>query len=447
MGSKLFLPSSATIKERMYYRFTPFYKRYGKVFEDKFNFLMISQNWDDNRLAEYQNHQFLELIEHCYLNVPFYTKIFNDLGYTPKSFSDISDIKKLPILDKKQIIANADLLVATNMKHLKKYDCRTSGSTGEKLVFGCTDDVFKAEAAFVLRAFKAHGATMYDKPSVWLRRYVPSGGNSKLWYYDHELRRLYMSAYHLNERTIYSYIKKINSRNYHTLVAYPSSAYILAIMCELTGLNLKHIKAIHVASEMILPEWKQKIIDVFGIIPVAHYGATERVSFLHQKHDGNMYSENPEYGVTEYIPDTTHGYKIVATGFLNKYMPFLRYETEDTVSLNLDSSGYSEKVASINGRSDDILTAKDGSMIPGVNFYSWVSKSLKEIKMFQIVQKNKIDVVFYYISDGEKSSEIENKIWMGLSARLGELNFVINKVPEITRNPRSGKIRAIINEN
>ena len=218
-------------------------------------------------------------------------------------------------------------------------------------------------------------------------------------------------------------------------------------MCELTGLNLKHIKAIHVASEMILPEWKQKIIDVFGIIPVAHYGATERVSFLHQKHDGNMYSENPEYGVTEYIPDTTHGYKIVATGFLNKYMPFLRYETEDTVNLNLDSSGYSEKVASINGRSDDILTAKDGSMIPGVNFYSWVSKSLQEIKMFQIVQKNKIDVVFYYISDGEKNSEVENKIWMGLSARLGELNFVINKVPEITRNSRSGKIRVIINEN
>jgi phenylacetate-coenzyme A ligase PaaK-like adenylate-forming protein len=128
-------------------------------------------------------------------------------------------------------------------------------------------------------------------------------------------------------------------------------------------------------------------------------------------------------------------------------MPFLRYETEDTVSLNLDSSGYSEKVAFINGRSDDILTAKDGSMIPGVNFYSWVSKSLKEIKMFQIVQKNKIDVVFYYISDGEKSSEIENKIWMGLSARLGDLNFVIKKVSEITRNPRSGKIRAIVNEN
>ncbi|BCV01024.1 hypothetical protein CM15mP35_03860 [bacterium] len=29
---------------------------------------------------------------------------------------------------------------------------------------------------------------MYDKPSIWLRRYVPEDSNSRLWYFDDELK-------------------------------------------------------------------------------------------------------------------------------------------------------------------------------------------------------------------------------------------------------------------
>ncbi len=152
------------------------------------------------------------------------------------------------------------------MKHIKPVEFRTSGSTGKKLIFLGTDDVYKKEAAFVLRAFKDHGATMYDKPSVWLRRFVPSG-SEKLWYYDHELKRLYMSAYHLNLESVKNYVSEINSKKYHTLVGYPSSIYVLACLCDEARLNLKHIKAIHTASEKMLPEWERKINDVFGIAP------------------------------------------------------------------------------------------------------------------------------------------------------------------------------------
>jgi len=277
-----------------------------------------------------------------------------------------------------------------------------------------------------------------------LRRYVPVDRGSDLWYYDYELKRLYMSAYHLNDNTIKEYIDTINKKKYHTLVAYPSSIYVLACLCEEHGLKLKHIKKIHVSSEMMLPEWKRKVEEVFGIVPVAHYGAIEKVCFMNQLEDSDKYYENLQYGVTEYIDDGNGNHIIVATGFLNCYMPFLRYKTEDSVVLNPDAGDF-DKVASINGRTSDILIAEDGSRLPGVNFYSWIDKRVPGVSMFQIVQKNRKDIVFSFVGSQRYSEETIPQIHEGLTSRLGNLNFTINKVREIKRNESTGKIRCIVN--
>jgi len=439
------IKKTPSLIQNLYYDFVPFSKRYGKVFRDQYDFLMKSISWDAETLLQYQTEEFLKLIRHCYQNVPYYTKVFNERGLTPDSFKSIDDIKLLPYLTKDIIRENQSDLIATNMRHMKAYECRTSGSTGKKLVFSCTDDVYKKEAAFVLRSYHLHGATLYDKPSVWLRRYVPVDRNSDLWYYDYELKRLYMSAYHLNDETIHDYVEEINSKKYHTLVAYPSSAYILACLCEKHNLSFKNINKIHVSSEMMLPEWRQKVIDVFGIVPVAHYGSIEKVCFMHQSEYSSRYHENPEYGVTEYIDDGFGNHKIVATGFLNYYMPFLRYQTEDSVVLNPNPIGR-EKVLSINGRTSDILVAEDGSNLPGVNFYSWIDKKIPGVSMFQIIQKTKKDIVFNFVASERYTDNTINDIRLGLSSRLGNLNFTINKVREIQRSKVSGKIRCIINE-
>jgi len=438
------IKKSPSFVQKVYYDVVPFSKRYGKVFSETYDFLLESEKWSREKLEEYQLQEFKKLIYHCYENVPYYTRVFSDRGLTPDDFQSLSDIKKLPFLTKDIIRENLNDLIATNMRDQKSYEFRTSGSTGKKLVFYGTDDAYKKEAAFVLRAYEKHGAKLYDEPSVWLRRYVPVDRGSDLWYYDYELKRLYMSAYHLNDNTIKEYIDTINKKKYHTLVAYPSSIYVLACLCEEHGLKLKHIKKIHVSSEMMLPEWKRKVEEVFGIVPVAHYGAIEKVCFMNQLEDSDKYYENLQYGVTEYLDDGNGNHTIVATGFLNYYMPFLRYKTEDSVVLNPDAGDF-DKVASINGRTSDILIAEDGSRLPGVNFYSWIDKRVPGVSMFQIVQKNRKDIVFSFVGSQRYSEETIPQIREGLTSRLGNLNFTINKVREIKRNESTGKIRCIVN--
>ena len=431
---------SPGIIRRIYYNTVPFAKRYGRVYEDTLSFLNASSQWNQEEREWYQLTEMKLLLHHCYCNVPYYRQIFIDNRWTPEDFQTLDDLKEFPVLTKSTIMSHRDDLIADTMSHLRRYPITTSGSSGDKLEFFVTDDVFKMEAAFNMRAYQEQGALMYDTPSVWLRRYVPKNSDSPLWYYDHELKRLYMSAYHLNDDTIGKYVDKINSGNYQTICTYPSSAYILACLCEENNLRLNKIEKIHVTSEKMLNQWYNKVYDVFGIKPCGHYGQMEKVSFMHQTEDSRDYKQNLEYGIDEFYDngDGTHG--LIATGFINHYMPFIRYKTEDTFVLE------DGKIKEINGRSSDILVSSNGSRLPGVNFYSWIDKKMPAVKMFQIIQKSDKDITFKYVQNSDRSEDIHSEILSGLTSRLGDMNYDIMKVSEIPRDEKTQKIRSIINQ-
>ena len=401
---------------------------------------MKSSKWSEESRKDYQLTELKHMLSHCYWNVPYYRKIFIDNQWMVEDFQTIEDLKNFPVLTKKIIMENQKDLIAQNFKYQRPYPITTSGSSGDKLQIFVNDDVFKREAAFNMRAYIEQGAKMYDTPSVWLRRYVPKESDSPLWYYDYELKRLYMSAYHLNDKTIKSYIDKINSGNYQTICTYPSSAYILACLCQENNLKLNRVEKIHVTSEKMLNQWYDKVVDVFGIKPCGHYGQMEKVSLMHQTEESKDYKQNFEYGVDEFVDngDGTHG--LIATGFINHYMPLIRYVTEDTFILDGNT------IKEINGRSSDILVSANGSRLPGVNFYSWIDKKMPEIKMFQIIQKSDKDIIFSYVQNDLFTNDIESDRIKGLRSRLGDMNFSIYKVQEIQRDPKTQKIRSIINQ-
>lgn len=441
MGSiNKIVKKSPNFVKRFYYNVVPFHKRYGTVYKETLDFLMQSLHWDEQTKKNHQMNKLKNLLHHCYNNVPYYRDIFIKNEWIPEDFQTLDDFKKFPVLTKKDIIENRDKLISENMKSVKSYPITTSGSSGDKLQFFVDDLCLKKEAAFNMRAYLEQGAKMYDTPSVWLRRYVPKDSESPLWYYDYELKRLYMSAYHLNSNTIKSYVDKINSGNYQTICTYPSSAYILACLCEENNLSLNKVKKIHVTSEKMLNQWYDKVVDVFGIKPCGHYGQMEKVSFMYQNESSKDYLQNLEYGVDEFVDNGDGTHNLIATGFINYYMPFLRYKTEDTFVVE------DGKVKEINGRSSDILVSADGSRLPGVNFYSWIDKKMPSIKMFQIIQKSEKDITFKYVQNGDYLEDIHSEILTGLKSRLGDMNYDIIKVSEIERDPRTQKIRSIISE-
>ena len=170
-----------------------------------------------------------------------------------------------------------------------------------------------------------------------------------------------------------------------------------------------------------------------------------------QTTESDHYTEALEYGVTEFVPHEGENL-VVATGFLNYAMPFIRYRMNDTAILlensDINNVGLPTNVADFNGRCDDILRAKNGAGIPGVNFYTMMYK-IKDVKMFQINQKSSEHVVCKIVPIENSESRIDETISLvkaGLTQRLGELSIDIKVVDHIERNKTTGKIRCIFNE-
>ena len=84
---------SPSVIQKLYYNVVPFSKRYGKVFNDTYKFLLESEHWTKEQLKKYQLQEFKKLINHCYNNVPYYTKVFNDRELTPNDFQSFGVLK------------------------------------------------------------------------------------------------------------------------------------------------------------------------------------------------------------------------------------------------------------------------------------------------------------------------------------------------------------------
>jgi phenylacetate-CoA ligase len=307
--------------------------------------------------------------------------------------------------------------------------------------------MFKQESAFVTRAYQAHGSDLYRDWSIWIRRYVPESAAAPLFKKDYELRRLYMSAYHLNNESVHEYVDIINKHKFETISTYPSSAYSLACLLEEENLSIPYVKSIHLASEMLVEEWADKIRAVLpGVKVKAHYGQMEKCSFFHQA-DTDDYLDNVEYGVTEFV-EANGQIKVIGTGFLNRAMPFLRYDIGDTVEpleKSITGKGLPVRVKRFVGRSDDIIVTPEGNRLPGVNFYTMMYK-IPWVKMFQIIQEEKDKVRVKIVPNTELTDEMVKKTKTKLSERLGSMKIYIEECSEIARSSRTGKIRCILNE-
>jgi phenylacetate-CoA ligase len=175
-----------------------------------------------------------------------------------------------------------------------------------------------------------------------------------------------------------------------------------------------------------------------------HYGQVEKVSFMYQSKDSELYHNDLTYSFTEFDELNT----IVGTSFINYVMPFIRYKTNDVVTLN-NTVKYDISrpyvVSKIDGRVDDMVVSEIGSKIPSVNFYTVMSKK-EEISMFQLYQKQNKSLLFRVVVNENFKESILDNLKLEIIIRVGNLPLDFEIVNEIKRDPNTGKIRCVISE-
>jgi len=439
--------------------------RYGKVFWKTYNFLQESQWWSREKLEDYQMQQLSKLFHHAYENVPYYRRVFDERGLKPKDIDNFDDLKKLPYLTKEFIRDNLPELLAQNYPKSKLQYVTTGGSTGIPLGFYHEKGVSNAkEYAFMFTQWKRVGFKMGDKRVVLRSGVIQSASKNKFWEYNPIDRVLNLSPFHMTDDTLPKYIKKIKDFRPDYLHVLPSTFSILARFMKDHNIEpFPTVKALLCGSENIYPWQRQVFEDTFQCRIYSWYGHSEMAVLAGECENSSNYHIFPEYGAVELIDNNGKPIEeeevrgeIVATGFNNYAMPFIRYRTGDIAVYSKQECSCGRNypmLKKIEGRIQELIVLKDGTYIPATVFLQHF-EAFNNIKEMQIIQE-KAGIVIVNIIKRPKYSKIDEQeilsyVQKGIGDRLdiefayvdnisrfksGKYKFLIQKLPIKFRNP------------
>ena len=392
-----------------------------------------------------------KLIRHCYNSVPYYRKIMDERGISPESIKTLEDIKQFPILTKKDVLLAGDSIISTKYPRWLLVKAYTGGTTGTPLTLRRSMFSIGNEHAFVRRQWDWAGVQFGVRCAYLTGRLIakPDQINGQLYAYDPIMKELILSTYHLSKNTAGQYASAIKHYGIKAIAGYPSAVCLLAQTCLDTGIDLK-VPAVLTSSEVLTESMRKTICEAFECRIFDFYGSAERVCYI-QTCDHGSYHVIPEYGLTELIPldksDATE-FKIVATGFWNFAMPFIRYDVGDLVikSDNRCPCGRQfPTIKSISGRQADTIKTPSGREF-GAAILTHLLYGTDHIVESQIVQDATDHITIRYVPT-QRFSTADLQDFKNLIAKHlpSELKVTFEQTEAIEKTD-TGKLRPVVSK-
>lgn len=430
-------------------RFTGNYKEFLK----KYKKLWTA---DPDTIKSYQKEELTHLLEECYLYSKWYRKKMDRLNITLEDIKKepFEVLKRMPILLKTERKKYVDEIVNNNPERpviTIDYTSGTSGSPTKNYL-----DKESIERGFAL--WKRFHHTIGIKEKVKQVRFSgkifinPKRKKKPFWIYNYWENQLFMSTYHLTEKNMYDYVKKLNNFKPEFLDGYPSAIFVLAQFINKHKLTLSFkLKAIAVTAETLYDYQRTEIEQAFKCKVYNQYASSEGSPFITECKEGNLHI-NTDSGIFEFLnfenkpAKKGEVAKMVVTSFRNIKTPLIRYDIGDMIKLPVNNNINCEcgckmpLVEKITGREDDILWTEEKGYVGRMDT---AYKGLKGIIKSQIIQKSPKLVIINSIVDSNYTKQDETQFLKNLKERLGEnIEYQMNYVKDIPLT-KSGKFIAV----
>ena len=425
-------------------------------------------SWTRQQLANYQSRRLRALRDYAYQHSPFYQRFHKGLYDAP--------LNQLPILTKKEVMANFDELVTDrrihledvrlSLKHnpdspyLKRYWISgTSGSSGKPGVFlynlqewGYVMTSFARGqnlAGVTLNPFSSHRFGFILSPTSHHMTHRVGANMSSPW-----TQLLYLSALAPIEHTV----GRLNEWQPEVLGSYASKVGQLAQeqMAHHLGIQPRWV---FTSGELLTPDISQLIEQAWGVLPFNDYAATETAVVAAECKQHNGLHAYEDLLIIEnvddqncLVPPGVYGAKLLVTVLFNRTQPLIRYELNDNVIMSEESCACGRpfaRIVSIQGRQEETLymPSLDGSLIPIHPLVFDRVMDLNEIGSWQIIQRNDgLHVLVTGLSSKTAQSQLEQSLRQALEAEGATSPCIfIERVEALKRTP-SGKLALIKSE-
>lgn len=425
--------------------------RYGPETEELIAAAREREAWSAARWQSWQEERLARLLHRAATRVPWY----RDWWAERRRHGDRGSIEELanwPILDKERLRANPRAFVADDCHPRLLYGEQTSGTTGKPIsLWWSRAAVREWFALSELRLRDWHGVSRHEpwailggQPIVPVDRTSPP-----YWIWNRPMRQLYLSANHISPKNGPAMIAALDHHAVTHLITYASSAVALVnAMGESRGKGTG-LRAVITNSEPLYDWQRQQIAAGLGCPVRETYGMAEIVTAASECTHGRLHLW-PEVGVVEVLADDLdqpvgagEAGRMICTGLLNPAMPLIRYEVGDRLRPapgEACSCGRGLPVIrGIEGRSNDLLLARDGRRV------YWVNPILYGLPLreAQIVQESLDLIRVRCVSAPGFDASAEARLRERLRQRMGEVEVVIEVVESIPRGER-GKFRAVV---
>jgi phenylacetate-CoA ligase len=359
-------------------------------------------------------------------------------------------LRNLPLLSKAEVQQAGRSLVSERFEGRRLLEIHTGGTTGTPLVVFCDRAALQRNYAFFFRIREWAGVGPSDRVATLAGRTIvaPERG-APFWRHNWASRTLLCSSYHLAPTTLDLYLEALAAFRPGLIDSYPSSLEPLARRAVERSDRRIRPKAIITSSETLFPQTRAVAEEAFGCRVVDHYGSAEMVACISQCEEGR-YHVHPEYGVVEVLVDGRPARpgecgEIVATGFVNGVMPFIRYSTGDLAVLGEPGCPCGRTfpvIERIEGRQDDALVTPGGRRVGRLDPIFKAITGIHEARIVQdAVDHVRVEVVPRPVfSDDERALLVDE-----LRRRLGaDVRISVVSVERIPRTGR-GKLRTVVN--
>jgi len=405
-----------------------------------------------NIIKSYQEEKFSKLIQHCFDNVSYYQDIFSSIGIYSANDIDISDLIKLPILERDNIRKNLKNIIAVKGYKGKLIKYNTGGSTGEPLVFFTDIDKESQHNAQKLRARSWFGVMPGSRQVDFWGSPIELDKLSKIriWKDKTLLNHRVLSAFNLTEERLTVYAKVLKRFRPRLIYGYPTVIYRMADYIKKHPFIMEgwQPQLISCTSEMLYDHQRNIIADVFGCYVANEYGSRDAGLIAHECPLGKMHIAMEHVFVEVDNPDQNGVGDLLITNLDGYGMPLIRYRVGDRGCLGEDKCAcglQSPILTKLEGRVNDFIVGKDGKLIHSLAPI-YVLRNIPKIQQFKLLQYKNLSLEIFIVADSIiQNSELEDvKLMLRkiLSLRVPvKFTFVKTIEPE-----KSGKYRWVVSK-
>jgi phenylacetate-CoA ligase len=425
--------------------------RSGRDFDDLRDEFLARESWDTGDWNRWREERLGFVLHRAATRVPFYRQRWSERRRRGDRAS-WEQLENWPILEKESLRANPRAFVADDCSTARMFRDHTSGTTGKSLDIWLTRRTVRAWYALnEARARVWYGVDRRDRWAIFGGQLVAPASQEAppFWVWNAALKQLYMSSYHLSPRHVSAYLDALRRREVRYVLGYPSALYSIAREVVARGLRAPQLAVAIANAEPLMAHQRVAIERAFHCRVRETYGMSEVVAAASECEHHRMHLW-PEVGwlevfnADEPMPMGSVG-DFVATGLFNADMPLVRYRLGDRGAIGDDSArcrcGRSLPVlASLEGRSDDVLYTPDGREVGRMDP---VFKSSLPIREAQIVQERLDSIRVRFVPAERYTPEDGESLAERIRERLGPVEVVLEECDRIPRTS-NGKFRAVI---